>query len=89
MLLVTQSAPLPELSESRYLCTSKIRLVVVLSGFVTVRSAAADPVEMKAPAEVYWVPGSRIIWVVAPAERIAVTAAWTEEAHVEIVTLSC
>jgi hypothetical protein len=50
MLLVTQSPPPPLLSLSKYLCTSKMRLVVVPSGFLTAASAAALPSEMNAPA---------------------------------------
>ena len=50
-------------------------LLVVPSESLTPFRAAADPSETKAPADVYDVPGSRIIWLVAPAERMAVTAA--------------
>jgi hypothetical protein len=50
MLLVTQSAPPPLLLLSRYLWTSKMRLVVVPSGFLTAASAAALPSEMYVPA---------------------------------------
>lgn len=42
----------PELSLSRYLCTSKIRFLVVPSGLVTVRRAGPDPLETKVCAEV-------------------------------------
>jgi hypothetical protein len=50
ILLVTQSPPPPLLSLSKYLWTSKMRLVVVPSGFVTAASAAALPSEIYAPA---------------------------------------
>lgn len=53
MLFVTHSALVPELSESRYLCTSKIRLVVVPSRFLIVDRAAALPSDMKEPADAY------------------------------------
>lgn len=53
MLLVTHSALVPELSESRYLCTSKTRFVVVPSRLVIVESAAALPSDMKAAADAY------------------------------------
>jgi hypothetical protein len=48
-LFVTQSACDPLLSESRYLCTSKIRFVVDPSGFVPMR-VAPEPFEMKTAA---------------------------------------
>lgn len=52
MLFVTHSVCVPELSLSRYWCTSKMRLVVLPSGFTTLASAAAEPFEMNAPAAV-------------------------------------
>ena len=67
-----------ELSESRYLWTSKIKLVMLPSVFVTLPSAAAEPFETKVSADVQLFPGSRMSWVVAPAWRMAVTAAWTD-----------
>ena len=51
-LSVVHSACVPELSLSRYLCTSKTRFVAVPSGFVTFSKAAPEPLDMKAPAEV-------------------------------------
>lgn len=48
----THSAWVPELSESRYLWTSKTRFVVDLSRLVTVDSAAREPSDTKLPAEV-------------------------------------
>jgi len=65
----------PLLSESRYLCTSKIRFVVLPSRLVTLIKAPPEPFEIKAPAEVKSVPGRRILLPVAPAWRMAVTAA--------------
>lgn len=53
ILFVTQSVWVPELSESRYLCTSKIRFVVVPSRFLIMDRAAAEPSEMKTPADAY------------------------------------
>ncbi len=41
-----------ELSESRYLCTSKTRFVTLPSGFVTFMSAAPEPFETKVSADV-------------------------------------
>jgi hypothetical protein len=58
-------ALVPELSLSRYLWTSKIRPVVVPSGFVTVMRAGPDPLDTKVSAEVQLFPGSRISWEVA------------------------
>jgi hypothetical protein len=43
MLFRTHSAFVPELSVSRYLCTSKTRPVKEPSGFLTAESAAAEP----------------------------------------------
>jgi hypothetical protein len=51
MLLVTQS-PVPLFSASRYLCTSKMRLVVVPPGFVTPKSAGPLPSETNSEAAV-------------------------------------
>ncbi len=51
----------PELSLSRYLCTSKTRLVTEPSGFVTPRSAGPDPFDTKVSAEVQLFPGRRMI----------------------------
>jgi hypothetical protein len=87
-LLVVQVVCVPELSESRYLCTSKIRFVVLPSRLVTLIRAPPEPLEMKAPAEVKSVPGSRILLLVAPALRMAVTASWTVVAHV-LMLRSC
>lgn len=56
------------------------------SRLVTLSKAAAEPSDMNAAAEVYCVPGRRMSWDVAPASRIAVTAAWTVVAQVVIVT---
>jgi hypothetical protein len=50
--------------------------------------APPEPLLMKAPAEVKSVPGSRILLLVAPAWRIAVTAAWTVVAQV-LMLRSC
>lgn len=58
-------ALVPELSVSKYLWTSKINPVVVPSGFLTVLSAAADPLETKVSAEVQLLPGRRMSWVLA------------------------
>lgn len=58
-----------------------MRWVVLPSGLVTPARAAAEPPETKVDAPVYPSPGRRIIWEVAPAPRIAVTAAWTEPAQ--------
>ena len=66
-LLVVQVVWVPLLSESRYLCTSKIRFVVLPSRLVTLIRAAPEPFEMKAPAEVKSVPGRKILLPVAPA----------------------
>ena len=79
---VVHSACVPLPSESRYWWTSKTRPVLLPSGLVTVLRAAADPSETKAPREVYMVPGSKTVCLFAPAQRIAVTAAWTEVDHV-------
>lgn len=46
ILSVTHSVCVPLLSLSRYLCTSKIRFVVLLSGLVTLRSAAPSGVSL-------------------------------------------
>ena len=70
----THSAWLPDPSESRYLCRSKTRLVVLPSGFVTPMRASAEPSEMKEAADCQSPPGRRIIWL-APVVRMAVTAA--------------
>jgi len=82
MLFVTHSACVPLLSESRYLCISNTRLVVVPSGFVTVCSAAKEPLDTRLSAEDQTLPGRRIIWLVAPTPRIADTTAWTVAAQV-------
>jgi hypothetical protein len=86
--LVVHVVCVPELSESRYLCTSKIRFVVLPSRLVTLIRAPPEPLEMKAPAEVKSVPGSRILLPVAPALRMAVTASWTVVAQV-LMLRSC
>ena len=65
MLFVTQSSCVPELSESRYLCTSKMRFVTLPSGFVTFLSASAEPFETKVSADVQLLPGRRMICEVA------------------------
>ena len=56
-LFVVHSAFVPELSKSRYLCTSKIRPVMDPSGFVTFLSASAEPFETKVSADVQLFPG--------------------------------
>lgn len=71
----------PELFSSRYLCMSISRLSVEPSGFVTAASAAALPLETNVSALAKLVPGRRIICDVAPAFRMAVTAAWQLLAH--------
>lgn len=43
--------------------------------------ASALPSEIYVAADVQSFPGSKIIWVVAPASRMAVTAAWTVSAQ--------
>ncbi|KAI9644059.1 hypothetical protein NHQ30_007411 [Ciborinia camelliae] len=53
ILFVTHSALDPELSESRYLCTSKTKFVVVPSRLVIVDRAAALPLDMKVAADAY------------------------------------
>ena len=40
------------MSESRYLCTSKMRLVFEPSGFLTLISAAPEPLEINWAADV-------------------------------------
>lgn len=81
VVFTAQVECVPELSESRYWWTSYTRPVVVLSKFVTVLSKAALFVVMKVTAQLKLSPGRRIICVVAPACRIAVTAAWTVSTH--------
>ena len=51
----------PELSLSRYLCTSKTRLVTEPSGFATPRSAGPEPFDTNVSAEVQLFPGRRMI----------------------------
>ena len=50
--VLTQEAAVPEPSESRYWCTSKMRFVVLPSGFLTPARAAAEPPETKVEAPV-------------------------------------
>ena len=88
ILLVTHSEFVPELSLSRYLCTSKMRPVMLPSGLVTLLSAAAEPFETNVSAEVQLFPGRRMSCEVAPALRIAVTAAWTESAQASMSGIS-
>ena len=64
-LFVVHSAFVPELSKSRYLCTSKIRPVMDPSGFVTLFSASAEPFETNVSADVQLLPGRRMSCVVA------------------------
>ena len=45
MLFVTHAEWVPLLSESKYWCTSKIRLALVPSRFLIVMRAAAEPFE--------------------------------------------
>jgi hypothetical protein len=71
-------------SESRYLWTSNIKLVLFPSGLWTVLRFPAGPLLMNVCAEVKSFPGSKIICVVAPACRIAVTAAYTLLAQIAI-----
>ena len=52
MASVTHSAWVPELSESRYLCTSKIRSVVEPSASLTLERASALPLSTNAFADV-------------------------------------
>jgi hypothetical protein len=75
MLFFTHSVCVPELSLSRYLCTSMMRLLVVPSGFLTLFKAAAEPDETKVSALVNPWPGRRIRLFLAPAPRMAVTTA--------------
>ena len=84
ILSVVHSELSPELSESRYLCKSKIKFVVLPSKFVIPIKATPEPLLTNCPAEAKFVPGRRIIWLVAPAVRIAVTAAWQLVAQVAI-----
>ena len=56
-----QAGCVPELSSSRYLCTSKTRLSVEPSRFLTFANAGPEPEETKDSADVYPVPGSRIV----------------------------
>lgn len=58
-----------------------MRLVVLPSGLVTPARTAAEPPDTNVAAAVYPSPGRRIICEVAPASRMAVTAAWTDPAH--------
>ena len=82
MLFVTHSRCVPEPSVSRYLCTSKMRFVLLPSRFVIAERAAREPEETKAPAPLQPLPGRRIICEVAPAVRIAFTQSWTVVAQV-------
>lgn len=75
ILSVTQVLWSPELSMSRYLCKSKTRSVVELSGFVTVAIVAPHPLLMNVPALEKFVPGKRIMCETVSAFRIASTAA--------------
>lgn len=58
-----------------------MRLVVLPSGLVTPARTAAEPPDTSVDAPVYPSPGRRIICDLAPAPRMAVTAAWTDPAH--------
>lgn len=88
-LSLTHSVCVPELSESRYLCTSMINPVVELSGFLTSESAAALPELTNDSADVKPLPGRRIMLEAAPAPRIAVTTSCTVAAQVLISGISC
>jgi hypothetical protein len=88
VLSVTQSACVPELSESRYLCTSKMSFFVVPSESVTLRRYGPASVGSVC-ADEYDEPGMRMYCEVAPAWRIAVTAAWTEVAQLCRFGMSC
>ncbi|KAK7991547.1 hypothetical protein PG988_000341 [Apiospora saccharicola] len=61
MLLVTHSVCVPLLSESEYLSTSKTRLIVDPSGFLT-SNERRTAVRNKGPVDVKSVPGSRRSW---------------------------
>jgi hypothetical protein len=54
---------------------SNTRLVVLPLRLVTFWRAAREPSDTKLEADVQSFPGRRIIWLVAPAWRIAVTQA--------------
>lgn len=88
MLLVVHVVCVPLLSSSRYLWMSSSRLSVVPSGFVMFISAAALPVETSVAALSKLVPGRRIIWLVAPALRMAVTTFWHVAAQ-RLMSRSC
>ncbi len=60
-LSITHSSWSPELSISRYLCKSKIKFVVDLSGFVILAIAAPHPLLMKVPALEKVFPGRRMM----------------------------
>jgi hypothetical protein len=81
MLFFTHSVWVPELSLSRYLCTSMMRLLVVPSGFLTLFRAAAEPDETNVSALVKPWPGIKIKLFFAAVPRMAVTTAWTVSAH--------
>lgn len=71
---------------SRYLCTSKKMFLVLPSGLVTLSRSGPASVG-SAAADEYVLPGMSSQWSGATL-RMAVTAAWTVSAHVEVVT-SC
>lgn len=54
-----------ELSESKYLCTSKMRFSIPPSGLVTLLSASAEPLETNVSADVQLFPGSNMSCEVA------------------------
>jgi hypothetical protein len=88
VLSVTQSGCVPELSESRYLCTSKTSLPTPPAGSVTLSRYGPASVGSVAALE-YEEPGMRMTFEVAPAARMAFTAAWTESAHDWRLGMSC
>ena len=64
--------------------------MVVASELVTFDRASNEPSETKAVADVYCVPGRRIIWEVLPvAFRMAVTTVWTVLPQVVMSTWRC
>lgn len=75
--------------ESRYLCTSMTSRSLLPSGFTTLLSASAEPLLTNVSALVQLFPGRRMYCVVAPAFRIAVTAACTDVAQRTMSGTSC
>ena len=55
------------------------------SRLVMADKAAREPDETKLPAPAQPLPGRRIIWVRAPARRIALTETWTVCAQIGVL----